>query len=436
MSNHPLTASAVRRSLTTLVVVGAVIGGGSSLAAPSDSPTHLSLARTYPVAELLEILIRRDQWRPFPTIEDRERWQALPQAVQTYLVARGEEARQTPWPGLPATLYLGYAREGNRARFEAVYFERRALLQQLVLAECVEARGRFLDAAADALWALCEESTWSEILHSATGGKLDVYGDPLIRNMGQFIVRAHIAGDYFVPVGDCAARFEPERGLVFRYGKRIQDPPMQALASAGASVESIMAGRFFGRQLSAVFEAGEILAAASVPRRCCASLAGQRRLQLMTARSRAGSPEGLFVAAWGAHNAQSHNHNDVGNVLIFADGQPVLWTPGPTYTAHLQLQALRALGVSVRLPQSAHHQRRDAGCRPVVCRQPRTVSNQRRVRGAANGPRPSLPRGGPGEVVAPHRETQPRPERRDHRSLRVDGGRRRHDAQLPHTAGG
>jgi len=489
MSNHPLTVFAVRRSLTTIVVVGAVICGGSSLAAAADSPTNLSLARTYPLAALSEILVSRDLWRPFPTIEDRERWPALPQAVQTYLVARGEEALRTPWPGLPATLYLGYAREGNRARFEAVYFERRALLQQLVLAECVEAKGRFLDAAADALWALCEESTWClpahvgvqkarvglpdvtepvvdlfagesgvtvawtlyllgaqldrvspqlrrraaleldrrvlrpvldrddlgwmalnvtrpeqrpnnwtpwiaasvltadllcepdhdrrariahkmlrsldgflvfhppdgscdegpgywgqaggslfdalEILHSATGGKLDVYGDPLVRNIGQFIVRAHIAGDYFVPVGDCAARFEPDRGLVFRYGKRIHDPTMQALASAGASVESIMAGRFFGRQLPAVFEAGEILAAGSVSAPLLREVwLPSDDLQLMTARSRAGSPEGLFVAAWGAHNAQSHNHNDVGNVLVFADGQPVLVDAGaPTYTA-------------------------------------------------------------------------------------------------------
>ena len=126
------SVNAPRACLATLVIAGALICGGSSLAAPSDSATNLSLARTYPAAELSEILIRREQWRPFPTIEDRERWQALPEAVQTYLVARGEEALQTPWPGLPATLYLGYAREGNRARFEAVYFERRALLQQLV----------------------------------------------------------------------------------------------------------------------------------------------------------------------------------------------------------------------------------------------------------------------------------------------------------------
>ena len=40
------------------------------------------------------------------------------------------------------------------------------------------------------------------------------------------------------------------------------------------------------------------------------------------------------MAAWGGHNAQSHNHNDVGNFLVFADGQPVLVDPGaPTYTA-------------------------------------------------------------------------------------------------------
>jgi len=34
------------------------------------------------------------------------------------------------------------------------------------------------------------------------------------------------------------------------------------------------------------------------------------------------------VAAWGGHNAQSHNHNDVGNVIVFADGRPLLVDAG------------------------------------------------------------------------------------------------------------
>jgi hypothetical protein len=129
-------------------------------AAASGASNNLSLARAFPVEKLSEVLLARDQWRPFPALTDRVGWQALPKAVATHLVARGEEALNTPLPPLPATLYLAYAREGNRSRFESVYFQRRTRLHDLVLAECVEAKGRFRDAVADALWAIGEESTW------------------------------------------------------------------------------------------------------------------------------------------------------------------------------------------------------------------------------------------------------------------------------------
>ena len=55
---------------------------------------------------------------------------------------------------------------------------------------------------------------------------------------------------------------------------------------------------------------------------------------MMAARERPGASEGLYVAAWGGHNAQSHNHNDVGNVIVFADGRPLLVDVGVgEYTA-------------------------------------------------------------------------------------------------------
>jgi hypothetical protein len=57
-------------------------------------------------------------------------------------------------------------------------------------------------------------------------------------------------------------------------------------------------------------------------------------MQLMAARDREGTADGLYVAAWGSHNGQSHNHNDVGNFIVYADGQPVVVDVGaPTYTA-------------------------------------------------------------------------------------------------------
>ena len=40
-------------------------------------------------------------------------------------------------------------------------FGRRDRLHALVLAECVEDRGRFLDAIADTAWAVAEESSWT-----------------------------------------------------------------------------------------------------------------------------------------------------------------------------------------------------------------------------------------------------------------------------------
>jgi len=54
----------------------------------------------------------------------------------------------------------------------------------------------------------------------------------------------------------------------------------------------------------------------------------------MTARQREGSREGMYVAAQGGHNAESHNHNDVGNFVVFRNGEPVLIDVGvETYTA-------------------------------------------------------------------------------------------------------
>jgi len=57
-------------------------------------------------------------------------------------------------------------------------------------------------------------------------------------------------------------------------------------------------------------------------------------LQVMVARSQAGKNQGLYVAAKGGHNAESHNHNDVGHYIIYQNGQPMIIDAGVgTYTA-------------------------------------------------------------------------------------------------------
>jgi len=128
----------------------------------------------------------------------------------------------------------------------------------------------------------------------------------------------------------------PDHDLVFRYGKRIRDPQLQAFGAEGASAATILGdGYSFGRQIYAVFDFSDILAystkAGSILRDVWLP---SEDMQFMAARSQTSSSNGLYVAAWGAHNAQSHNHNDVGNFLVFANGQPVFIDVGaPTYTA-------------------------------------------------------------------------------------------------------
>jgi hypothetical protein len=73
---------------------------------------------------------------------------------------------------------------------------------------------------------------------------------------------------------------------------------------------------------------------------------------MMAARDRQGSSEGLYVACWAGHNGQSHNHNDVGNFIVFVDGRPFIIDIGkPTYTR----QTFSADRYEIRSMQSAYH---------------------------------------------------------------------------------
>jgi hypothetical protein len=147
----------------------------------------------------------------------------------------------------------------------------------------------------------------------------------------------HIVDDYFICLGDCDARFNIARERVYRFGQRIGDPRLMDLGAHGATetslLDDITRHGDLNRFLLLLFHGSE-LAARRPP---APPLLGDVWLshpdmQMMVARDRDGSPQGLFLAAWGGHNAQSHNHNDVGNFILYADGKPVLIDVGrPTY---------------------------------------------------------------------------------------------------------
>ena len=450
--------------------------GQKELREKAPERKHL-LIKLIPPPFVAEALLPATKWRPFPPAADRAGWEQIPAAFRPALVETAVVRIGSEWPVLPASLFLEYKRNGNRTRYQDPYFARREHLRDLVLAECIEFRGRFVDGIADAVWSICEESFWGvpahlaeqrtgvglpdiedpiidlfaaetsamlawiwyllgpeldkasprigerihceaerrilkpareridlhwmgldpsddtamnnhtpwtnsnwlttalllepdqqrrvgvvvkslasldrfldvykddggcdegpgywseaagalmdclETLHSASGGRIDVFDMPLLRELGRYILRAHVAGDFFINFADAAPRVRPPADVVYRYGKRIGDKDLQAMGGwlfhRGSG--SVPLTRNMGRQLQQLFHYDDLAhAPVKEPLLRDVWLPG---IQVMTARRREGSTDGLYVAAQGGNNGESHNHNDVGNFIVYADGKPVI----------------------------------------------------------------------------------------------------------------
>ncbi|MGD0091841.1 MAG: heparinase II/III family protein [Planctomycetota bacterium] len=91
----------------------------------------------------------------------REAWRDLC-ASEAYkkLIPRAEKVLAEQLPEQPDDLFLDFSRTGTRVNWERVAFKRRGWFTPLVLAECVEDKGRFLPRLEELIEALCAERTW------------------------------------------------------------------------------------------------------------------------------------------------------------------------------------------------------------------------------------------------------------------------------------
>jgi len=447
-----------------------------------------SLAQRHDLAAVRAALPPPGTWRRYPAANDRTAWEKIPATERRQLIATGEARAAEDWEHLTATLILDFKRKGDRRSYQDPHFRRRTRLHDLVLAECAEGRGRFMDAIADHVWLTCEETFWGwpahldeqqagrelpdiaepivdlgvgesaallawtdhlvgpeldavspllrrrirhevdrrvltpclerdnfwwmgwerrhhpvnnwnpwvnsnwlacvllleedddrrvravhkimrsldvflahqspdggcdegpgywsraaaslfdalELLHHATAGRISLFHEPLIAEMGRFIQRAHVTGDWFINFADAGAKVQVEGALLQRYGRLVGD---DALVNFGRWIEQAQADkplphiRSINRTLGALLDRGPDNAAVikEPPLQRDVWLPD---LQIMAARDAAGTAGGFFVAAKGGHNAESHNHNDLGSFLVYLDGEPLLIDVGvETYTA-------------------------------------------------------------------------------------------------------
>jgi len=177
-----------------------------------------------------------------------------------------------------------------------------------------------------------------ELLNSSTAGKINLYDEPLIKKMGQFIYLTWIKDNYYINFADASAKSTPNAGLIFRFGRRINDPKMIGFSAYVAeeskfsdkaplteygSLNVVLPNLFIMKELAETKPVEPYVADTYLP-----------GLQVMAARSFSNSAKGFYLAAKGGHNAESHNHNDVGNFVVYHNGRPVLIDVGvETYTS-------------------------------------------------------------------------------------------------------
>jgi hypothetical protein len=174
-----------------------------------------------------------------------------------------------------------------------------------------------------------------EVLSSATEGHVNIFDQPLIRRMAQYIYLTHLGADYYVNFADAQVRQAPSGALVARFGEQVADPQMVQfgafLAQQHGQLTTALSSRSLGRRLAEWFYRPTL---ATQPAR--SPLPQEVWLpdnELWIARQQTGSSQGLTLVAKGFTNGQSHNHNDVGSFMVYVDGQPALIDVGVgTYT--------------------------------------------------------------------------------------------------------
>jgi hypothetical protein len=173
-----------------------------------------------------------------------------------------------------------------------------------------------------------------DLLKLATNGEFDVYDNPLVQNMGTFIYKAYINYPYFINFADADAITGSRPAIIYWYGEEIKDPVMKNFGAFLANKQDWgqkTPGGKIDEQILQLMYLDEINKAPA--ENALISDFWLPDIEVAGARDKEGSSDGFFFAAKGGHNAESHNHNDLGTCVLYFDGKPCLVDIGrETYT--------------------------------------------------------------------------------------------------------
>jgi hypothetical protein len=144
--------------------------------------------------------------------------------------------------------------------------------------------------------------------------------------MASYVYKTHIAGKYFTNFADADPTVEADGVVLYRFGKAINDP---TLRDFGVYVFKKL---YENDYTNPVVKTHQNHLMRKVQNILSFNEISQLKSDYQTPKdvwmlSRSNDDK-IVLAAHGGHNAESHNHNDVGDFIIYKNGKPLLIDAG------------------------------------------------------------------------------------------------------------
>ena len=157
-----------------------------------------------------------------------------------------------------------------------------------------------------------------------TGDKINAMDDPMIKRMGEYISSSVVGNGWVVNFSDAGARSGGNPLVIYNYGKGVGSQLMKRYAAYLMDGKPLQPerGRYIIRLFYSILIKEELQK--ETPELIIEPYTWYPETQICYMREK----DGFFVASKGGHNAQSHNHNDIGTVSLYYKAIPFLIDAG------------------------------------------------------------------------------------------------------------
>ena len=160
------------------------------------------------------------------------------------------------------------------------------------------------------------------MLRDATGGRLDLFGDPKLEAIARFPLNILIQPAIAPAFADCSVRAKPDSDVLALIDRVFPDILPGRVRTPRPLSGSILRTAFHALADHTGAEPIAITAEHLAPH------SWFDQAGVLISRSLPGAEAEFGAAVKGGHNAESHNHNDVGSFVVALAGKPLLLDPG------------------------------------------------------------------------------------------------------------